>query len=573
MSSPSASEPAEDSAEDSAVAVTLRSLPDALIVHALSFLRAREIAAAIAVVWGAAAEAATRRSQLAAAIALHFEHLPLPRPPPRQHGDDVVDGVDLESVRDAFFLDRVLERQRVAVAAGGTHAVCLRPGDSRPYSWGGLATLTANLYGTHYSALHHLGHGVEFGPCVRTPMRMVGLDDRDEPLVECAAGRDHTLVLCEGGTVFACGEDAWGQIGMAPAADDASGPPPGGGAPPPGAGAMPNGLHTRHALLRPVAQLVAEGVHVVQIAAGGAYSLAVSAHGAVYEFGSHTRPLSGDPTALRRVAGLDSSGFDARIVQASASEGHALCVAEDGRAFAWGRNGQHQCGLGLASSDGRNRMHAWGLYIDVPRPVPLEVRVRQVSAGRSHSLFVCAGGALYSCGCGEAGRLGHGDEGDRTAPCRVETLPAGVSYAAAGSDHSVVIVGEDARVWSFGGGKSGQLGLPRREDYHWPTPIEDLAVVSASHVAAGDQFTLVVARCGRVFSAGWNAQGQLGLGSGQAAARLPEEVALPAASSTLYELRAQWTVQCSFNVPPPRQRHWREQRGAAWAAQQVEEPD
>ena len=77
-------------------------------------------------------------------------------------------------------------------------------------------------------------------------------------------------------------------------------------------------------------------------------------------------------------------------------------------------------------------------------------------------------------------------------------------------------------------------------------------------VAAGEQFTLVATAAARLFAFGWNAQGQLGLGSGQAAARMPTRIDLPAYSpdGNQWEMRAQWSVQCSF---PFRQRKpsWR----------------
>ena len=68
------------------------------------------------------------------------------------------------------------------------------------------------------------------------------------------------------------------------------------------------------------------------------------------------------------------------------------------------------------------------------------MRVTAVSAGQHHSLFVTADGAAYSCGCGETGKLGHGNETHHAVPTRIEAL-AGVRIraVAAGRAHSLFV--------------------------------------------------------------------------------------------------------------------------------------
>ena len=69
---------------------------------------------------------------------------------------------------------------------------------------------------------------------------------------------------------------------------------------------------------------------------------------------------------------------------------------------------------------------------------------------------------------------------------------------------------------------------------------------------AGEAAATVVCGVGRLVGFGWNGQGQLGLGSGLAASRLPAPVDL-APPMSAWELRAPvWTVHSSCLFGPPR---------------------
>jgi alpha-tubulin suppressor-like RCC1 family protein len=135
-----------------------------------------------------------------------------------------------------------------------------------------------------------------------------------------------------------------------------------------------------------------------------------------------------------------------------------------------------------------------------------------------------------------------------------------------------VVLADGGALWSFGGGQAGQLGLGRREDHHEPTHVAALAHECVLDAAAGEQFTLVVTESGALFGFGWNAQGQLGLGTGQAASRLPERVDLPPAAAAAigcWEMRPQWNVHFSFSVAFRRP----SSEQAAWPVPEEFEPD
>ena len=93
---------------------------------------------------------------------------------------------------------------------------------------------------------------------------------------------------------------------------------------------------------------------------------------------------------------------------AAAGGFHSAAVGEDGTLFVWGSGADGQLGTG----DTANRL-APTLVAGLPAPV------RQVAVGAYHTGMVTEAGDLLMCGRGWNGRLGLGDEENRTTPTLV----------------------------------------------------------------------------------------------------------------------------------------------------------
>ena len=84
------------------------------------------------------------------------------------------------------------------------------------------------------------------------------------------------------------------------------------------------------------------------------------------------------------------------------------------------------------------------------------VRVARVAAGENHSVLCTAEGEVLTCGCGEGGKLGHGNERDVHVPCVVTGLAGkAVVAVAAGWQHSLALT-VDGDLFSFGCGDDMQ---------------------------------------------------------------------------------------------------------------------
>lgn len=154
----------------------------------------------------------------------------------------------------------------------------------------------------------------------------------------------------------------------------------------------------------------------------------------------------------------------------------------------------------------------------------------RVAAAKHHTLFADAAGALFSCGLGVGGRLGHGDEAALPLPRRVRLAPGRrVSGIAAGLHHSLAVTccGE---LWAWGAGRAplgleppsaGEMGAvlsPRRVGFGSKDRVHTI------DISTSDGHALSVDRSGCVWSWGDNARGQCGQPAAVALDRRPRRV-------------------------------------------------
>ena len=210
--------------------------------------------------------------------------------------------------------------------------------------------------------------------------------------------------------------------------------------------------------MRPVAVAqgaVPAGVTLVRVSAGGSHSLALGSNGRVYGWGRNGFGQLGDGTTEDRVEPVEAlrGELPEGVVATAVSAGweHSLALGSDGRLYGWGRNGFGQVGDG----SGVNRTSA--------RRVtgPEGLRFSGVAAGRFHSLGLGEDGRGWAWGRNGSGQLGDGTTEEQAAPVEVArgAMEAGVVFVgmSAGWQHSVGL-GSDGRAYAWGGNGSGQLG-------------------------------------------------------------------------------------------------------------------
>ena len=380
----------------------------------------------------------------------------------------------------------------MTLGAGQWHSLAVRSSDGVAFSWGAGHYLPGEQWGHRHLSL--LGQNQLSGPCCRVPTPIAGLADVN--VKEVAAGGMHTLLLSTCGRVWSCGIGKHGALGHGDTHGTANCPAP--------------------------VQIVGGGLRqarAVQIAAGDCHSLILSSAGHAYSFGwgSGGRLGHGDAktrTAPQRIEALAEAGV--LVLQVSGGDTHSLAVSESGEVYAWGRRSYGRLGLGedelVETRSGLVAVLTTGdALLPTKVALPSGVRVKQVSAGGSHSLAVATNGALYSFGNGGNGQLGHGDTADRMVPTEVLSLRGTpVRLATAGMTHSLVLT-EEANVLTFGSNEQGCLGQSNKGVNRLvPTAVAGLAGVKVEAVAAGHNHTIVRFASGEMRTFGSNDAGQLG---------------------------------------------------------------
>uniref|UniRef100_A0A8C4E2S7 Inhibitor of Bruton agammaglobulinemia tyrosine kinase n=1 Tax=Dicentrarchus labrax TaxID=13489 RepID=A0A8C4E2S7_DICLA len=171
--------------------------------------------------------------------------------------------------------------------------------------------------------------------------------------------------------------------------------------------------------------------------------------------------------------------------------------------YTWGNNTNFSLGHGNQES----RQH--------PELVDVFARtgvyIKQVVLCKFHSVFLSQKGQVFTCGHGQGGRLGHGDEQTYLVPRMVEGLMSHhCSQVAAAKDHTVVLT-EEGYVYTFGLNTFHQLGLaPPPASAYVPKQVfsKTLKGRTVIGVAAGRFHTVLWTR-EAVYTMGLNG-GQLG---------------------------------------------------------------
>ena len=178
-----------------------------------------------------------------------------------------------------------------------------------------------------------------------------------------------------------------------------------------------------------------------------------------------------------------------RIRLAAAGDRQLAVVAEDGAVYTCGRGDDGR--LGLGDEQLRRRLTR------VPQALFAGSRVVMVSCGGWHTMAVTAVGHAWTCGYNHYGQLGVGDTANRLGFTRVDAGQLGgarIVMAACGWCHSVVVSAE-GRVWTFGYGSCGRLGHNDEQDKLVPTLLaaEVFKGSKIVTVAAGGYYTMAVA--------------------------------------------------------------------------------
>jgi alpha-tubulin suppressor-like RCC1 family protein len=295
-----------------------------------------------------------------------------------------------------------------SIAAGDAFSMAIR-NDGTLWTWG------ANRYGQ--LGLGHTNSLVE--------PQQVGTD-ANWRTVSAGAGAYHALAIRDDGTLWAWGDNRFGQLGLG---------------------------HTNGVTVP--TQVGAETIWE-SVAAGWRHTMAIRTDGTLWACGDNRFGQLGTGSTNNSSV-LTNVGSDANweMVSASLGEGqrrddyyadtcrsHTVALRTDGTVWAWGNNESGQLGVGDAGA-------FFSPIVTSPTQVGDRANWRAVSAGGLNTVAVSSDGALWAWGSGQSSIT--------NGPAQIG-IATSWRVASSGSMHSMAM-SDDGSIWGWGDTQYGQLGV------------------------------------------------------------------------------------------------------------------
>jgi len=324
------------------------------------------------------------------------------------------DGTEFNSINHP---EQILTSNVTAIAVGGYYSLFLK-------SDGSLWAMGDNSSG-------QLGDGLDNHYYSSQPEQIVA-----SGVTAISAGGAHSLFLKSDGSLWAMGENGYGQLGD---------------------GTDSGGTNQSE-------QIIASGV--TAISAGQYHSLFLKSDGSLWAMGwsghgqlgdgaigDPINPIYSNPEYVytNQPEQIVASG----VIAIAAGGEHSLFLKSDGSLWAMGDNSWGELGDGTGSN-----------CTNQPEQI-VASGVIAIAAGGYHSLFLKSDGSLWGMGYNGYGQLGNGIPSDNVNEPE-EIVTSGVIAIAAGWDHSLFLKC-DGSLWAMGGNYTGQLG-DGFIDYEFPYP-------------------------------------------------------------------------------------------------------
>lgn len=342
-----------------------------------------------------------------------------------------------------------------SISAGVAHSLAV-DSDGTVWAWGNNETGQLGLDSTEI-------------PRQATPVKVAGLSD----VISVSAGGQHSLALKKDGTVWAWGDNEYGQLGRADLLSSSS-------------GVLVQGL-----------------TNIIAISANIDFNLALKADGTVWSWGANrygqlgngTNKLSTTPVQVKDLSG---------VIKLSAGSAFALALKNDGTVWSWGAQNVGELSEALEN------------VYDVkttPILIPELTNVVEISAGFSHSLAIKNDGTVWGWGSNEAFQLGDLTKSRWDTPIQVKNL-ADIKNISAGFYCSLATK-TDGTIWSLGTNIWGQLGIQQNFDYVPLSydPVQPSILKNVTAIDSGLGFNLARQAGGSLWAWGYNGEGQLGYGT------------------------------------------------------------
>jgi alpha-tubulin suppressor-like RCC1 family protein len=335
-----------------------------------------------------------------------------------------------------------------------------------------------SIYGTVYTCGENYDGQLGLGDFVdrNLPSRISALNGMPIVKIATSAHSSHSLVLSFSGAVYAFGRNEFGQLGM---------------------GTL-NGLNL------PSQIMSLNGTQIDLIATGMYHSMVVANIPTrdVYSFGGNSRgQLCQGHTQALLLPTFVKTLKDKGITRLSLGAQHSLMSGDV--FYGCGDNGYAQLGFPDLSFKMGPQQNPYFLG-----------DITSIAAGTRHSVVISPTGVVNSFGLNDLGQLGLGDTALRPSPTQILSLNGQkIAEVSSGAAFSLGISGLKERfVYAWGDNTYGQLGLGYAAMTPVPTQVNSLNGFNVTIMSKYGDHAILSTDRGNIWAFGGNTNGQLGLG-------------------------------------------------------------
>ena len=293
---------------------------------------------------------------------------------------------------------------------------------------------------------------------------------------QVACGYGCTFILKNDGSVWSCGYNNKGQLGL-------------------------NDTTNRNAFTQVTTNINND---VKQIACGYSHTIILKNDGSVWGCGLNANGQLGlgdttDRTTFTQV----TTNINNEIKQIVCGYGCTFILKNDGSVWSCGYNNKGQ--LGLNDTDNRTT------FTQVTANINNDVK--EVFCGYLNTFILKNDSSVYSCGNNSSGQLGLGNTTTYKTFTQVTTNTNNdVSQISCGYDHTFILK-NDGSIWSCGDNNYGQLGLGNTTTYKTFTQVTTNINNDVKQIACGFFNTFIIKNDSSLWGCGSDNYGQLGLGN------------------------------------------------------------
>jgi len=340
------------------------------------------------------------------------------------------------------------------ITTGASHTIVIDK-NGRLWGWGGRSF---GQVGDNTSAF-----------CTTTPVCICGAI---KTFCKISAGACHTLAIDKNGRLWAWGRNVWGELG------DGT-------------------LIQRNT---PVS-VVGTVKTFCEIATGTCHSLAIDKSGIVWAWGNNGFGVLGNNinglSKCTPVSVYGTKTFCQIATGGAFFTSHISAIDQNGRVWAWGNN--------LAGQLANNSTSVQYSPVSILGVVKTFCKI---NVGACHTVAIDKNGRAWAWGFNGQGQLGDNSLTSRRTPVSVLGTTKTFCQIAGGSSHTIAI-DKNGRVWAWGLNTNGQLGDNTLLSKRTPVSVLGTTKTFCS-IYGGNLYSTGIDKDGIIWSWGLNSTGQLG---------------------------------------------------------------